>query len=143
MTRPLANITREVLAPVWMRHYIPTEVIASRLGVTRQGLSWKAKSLGLPSRAKNRMKFSDDETFTRMWMAGVSTAEMAKAFGYRHPQSITTRRRALGLPARMKSGGGKGGWGATISLAEFHEIQLAEQMTQRARKERAKRRPGR
>ena len=136
MTRPLANITREVLEPVWTRHDIPTEVIAARLGVTRQGLSYKARSLGLPSRAKNRRKHVDDETFTRMWLAGVSSAEMAKEFGYCGRQAITTRRRILGLPARRRAHGtgNFGGWPKTITIAEFYEQELAERMKREAAK---------
>jgi len=134
MTRPLANITREVLEPVWMRHDIPTEVIATRLGVTRQALSYKAKSLGLPSRAKNRIKFVDDKTFTRMWLAGVSTSEMAEAFGYCGRAAITTRRRQLRLPARRRSSGSGnfGGWPKTITIAQFYEQELAERMKREA-----------
>ena len=130
MTRPLANITREDLAPVWARLDIPTELVARKLGVTRQGLSYKARSLGLPSRAKNRRKRVDDETFTRMWMAGVSSTEMAEHFGYSHPSAIGTRRKLLGLPPRTRGIGGHnhGGWIETISLDAFREMEMARQM---------------
>lgn len=130
MTRPLANITREVLEPLWLRHDIPTERIASALGVTRQGLSYKARSLVLPSREKNRKRLVDDDTFTRMWMAGVSSTEMAEHFGYSCRSAITARRRLLKLPARTRGRGGKnaGGWQETITLAQFAEMELARRM---------------
>ena len=130
MTRPLANITRDLLEPVWMRHDIPIKVIAARLGVTRQGLSNKAKSLGLPSRAKNRPKYVDDETFTRMWLAGVMKKEMADAFGYYGPAAIGARRTLLGLPARKRERGtgNFGGWPKTITITQFYEQELAERM---------------
>ena len=136
MKRPLENITRELLEPVWMRLDIPTEVIAARLGVTRQGLSYKAKSLGLPSRAKNRRKHVDDETFTRMWLAGVNRKEMADAFGYYGPEAIGTRRIRLGLPARQRERGtgNSGGWQKTITIAQFYEQELAERMKREASK---------
>ncbi|WP_457647641.1 hypothetical protein [Profundibacter sp.] len=134
MKRPLKNITSEVLEPVWMRHDIPTEVIAARLGVTRQAISSKAHRLGLPSRAKNRRKLVDDETFARMWFAGVSASEMADAFGYCGKAAITTRRRLLGLPARRRErgSGNRGGWPKTITITQFYEQELAERMKREA-----------
>ncbi|MFY0309652.1 hypothetical protein ACFMBG_07115 [Leisingera sp. D0M16] len=133
---PLKHITRETLAPLWNRHDIPTERIAAALGVTRQGLSYKAKTLGLSSRAKVRKRLVDDETFTRMWNAGVCSTEMAEHFGYTHRSAIGTRRRNLGLPARTRGRGGTnhGGWQQTISLAQFFEAELAEAMRAEAQK---------
>lgn len=130
--RPLANITRADLEPLWMRREIPTRTIAEALGVTRQGLSLKARTLGLPSRAGNQAPntYGDDDLFRRMWIAGVRSSEIAKAFGYTHQAAVGHRRAALGLPARTRTHGGKtiGGWKETISLARFLEIDLAERM---------------
>ncbi len=142
MTSPLANITREALEQVWMRHDIPTEVIAARLGVTRQALSLKARSLGLPSRERNRRKNSDDETFRRMWLAGVSSTEMAAYFGYSCGAAVSRRRKILGLPPRTRSKGGdnRGGWNETITIAQFREQELAERMKRDAEMGRARRR---
>jgi hypothetical protein len=90
------------------------------------------KSLGLPSRAGNKRLAQkvDNETFTRMWLAGVNTREMAEHFGYAHPSAISHRRELLGLPPRERSNGGKnnGGWVQTISLAQFAEMELARKM---------------
>ncbi|ATG35925.1 MULTISPECIES: hypothetical protein [Phaeobacter] len=134
MPRPLANITKETLAPLWGRHDIPTERIATALGVTRQAVSYKAKSLGLPSRAKVRRCYVDNETFTRMWNAGVCTSDMAAHFGYTHRSAIGARRRILGLPARTRGKGGtnSGGWHQTISLTQFFEAELAAAMHEAA-----------
>lgn len=130
--RPLNNITRKALEPVWLRLDIPTQKIAKTLGVSRQALSAKAKSLGLPSRYANQRSAQkvDDETFARMWMAGVNTREMAEHFGYAQSSAIGHRRVLLGLPPRQRSKGGKntGGWAQTISLAEFAEMELARKM---------------
>ena len=136
---PLKHITREALEPLWSRHDIPTERIAAALGVTRQGLSYKAKALGLPSRAKVRKCLVDDKTFTRMWNAGVCTTDMAEHFGYTHRSAIGTRRRNLGLPARTRGQGGAnhGGWQQTISLAQFFEAELAAAMQAAAQKRKA------
>lgn len=142
MTRPLANITREALEPVWNRHDIPTEVIAARLGVTRQALSLKARSLGLPSREGNRRKKSDDDTFRRMWLAGVSSTEMAEYFGYSRGAAVSKRRKMLGLPPRTRGKGGdtRSGWKETITIAQFREQELAERMKRDAEMGRARRR---
>ena len=130
--RPLANITREALEPLWMRKEIPLKKIAGSLGVTRQAISAKAKSLGLPSRAGNQRPAQkvDNETFKRMWLAGVNTTEMAEHFGYAHPSAIGHRRVLLGLPPRVRSKGGtnKGGWMQTISMAQFAEMELARKL---------------
>lgn len=133
LNAPLRHITREALEPVWSRLDIPTERIAETLGVTRQGLSLKAKALGLPSRAGNQtgtMKVSND-LFRLMWLAGVNTTEIAEACGYACRSGVSHRADILGLPRRTRSAGGKGavgGWNETISLAEFHEIEIAERM---------------
>ncbi|MBV7408742.1 hypothetical protein [Maritimibacter sp. DP1N21-5] len=134
---PLMNITADDLRPLWSRLDIPTERIAAALGVTRAGLSWKAKALGLSPRTGNResTKRVDDQTFTRMWLAGVSTQDMATFCGYRRAHTVTCRRRALGLPARKRGRSGqKGGWLSTISAAEYHEMEIGRLMAaERAR----------
>lgn len=129
-SRPLKNITREDLEPLWSRLDIPTEKVAEALGVTRQGLSHKARALGLPSRVRNRRKLCDDATFERMWLAGVSIQEIADHFGYMQRQGVTTRRRHLGLPPRTRIKGTKqtGGWRETISMTRYVEIELSKMM---------------
>lgn len=130
----LANISRDVLAPLWGRHDIPTERIARTLGVTRQAVSWHAKRLGLPSRKHVRARKLDDATFRRMWLAGVSTAEMAQVFGYSSRSALSHRADILGLPRRTRGTGTKnhGGWRETISLTQFYEQQLGEAMRRAA-----------
>ena len=128
----LQHITREVLAPVWNRRDIPAERISAMLGVSRQGLSYKAKSLGLPSRAGNYepLKKADDAVFARMWNAGVKADEIAGALGYKSRSAVDDRRRRMGLPARSRSdgGGARGGWAETITLSQFHEMELGRAM---------------
>lgn len=131
-TAPLRNLTREKLEPVWNRLDIPTERIAAALGVTRQGLSFKAKALGLPPRTKNRepQKKLKDDLFRRMWLAGVCTTEMARHFGYSSRSAISHRRVMLGLPprTRRKGSGKHGGWVQTITIAQFFEMEMARIM---------------
>lgn len=126
---PLSGVTREVLEPLWSRLDIPTARIAAHLGVTRQGLSWKAHSLGLPPRTSNRKTACDDDLFRRMWNAGVNLPDMARALGYSHRQAVRTRAVRLGLPNRERGQGTNtfAGWGS-ITLAQFREIELARIM---------------
>lgn len=137
--RPLKNITRETLAPLWAREDIPTERIAKALGVTRQAVSSKARTLGLPSRAKVRKQLCNNETFRRMWLAGVNSTEMAQHFGYSHRSAIGSRAGAMGLPRRARSTdtGKTGGWVQTISLAQFFEQDLRNRMEAEAKKREA------
>lgn len=135
LNAPLRSITRETLEPLWSRLDIPTERIAAALGVTRQGLSWKAKTLGLPPRTLNRapQKKLDDELFARMWMAGVSSTDMARHFGYAGRGALSKRRVLLGLPGRTRKRGCRkhGGWAETISLTQFLEMEMAEKLAAR------------
>jgi len=102
MPGPLANITREVLEPVWNRRDIPISRMAERLGVTPQGLSWRALRMGLPSRRGNRemRKKCSDDVFRRMWDFGVKSPDIARYFGYAYASRVRTRRMEMGLAPR-------------------------------------------
>lgn len=121
----------EAFRLAWCNHAIPTKAIAEAMGITRQAVSWRAHHRGLPSRAKIMAK-ADDETFSRMWLAGVRSSDIARHFGYTFPQYVRARRVRLGLPKRERSRDGKtiGGWGY-ITLEEFHEAELGRLMAQR------------
>ena len=131
--RPLKHIKKSDLAPVWARLDISMDRIAETLGVTRQALSSKAKTLGLPSRAGNRepQKKIPDQQFIKMWNAGVNTTDIARHFGYSRRSAVSKRREMLNLPARQRAKGSNKnhcGWVGTISLTRFLEDQLAEKM---------------
>jgi hypothetical protein len=125
----LAHVTRADLEPVWTRTEIPVWKIAEALGVSREAVRQHAMKLGLPSRARSQRpnQKCDDATFSRMWLAGVNTADIAAHFGYACRQSVATRAHNLGLPRRTRCGGQgqRGGWAETISLARFCELDLA------------------
>ena len=120
--RPLANLTRETLAPIWARHDVPTERMAEALGVTRQALSWKAISLGLPRRSQNRRKNCSDAAFLHAWNAGLRTRDMAVHFGYAHTAAVRRRAEMMGLKMRRR------GWSGQITIDQYLEMQLAEAM---------------
>lgn len=130
----LKNITREALEPLWSNRKISLDRIARSLSVSRQGLAYKAKALGLPPRGFNQepQKKLSDALFIEMWNAGVSTSEIALRFGYSSTGSVTTRRRNLGLPPRHRTAsptkGQVGGWAETIPLMTFLEAKAAERM---------------
>lgn len=137
--RPLKNLTADDLRPLWSRLDIRTENIAKALGVTRAAISYKAKTLGLPPRTGNQecAKLLPDAVFKRMWVAGVSVYDMAKAGGYSHPGAISHRRKVLGLKARTRSTGGnnRSSWNETIPIEKFQEIELARLMGKASKKE--------
>lgn len=127
----LSRIQREHLEPVWSRLEIPTERIAASLGVSRQALQQRAKRLGLPSRSGNmepKKLYRDNETFRRMYLAGVSTREMAEVMGFANCSGVCMRARRLGLPYRITPGEAPGAYRAPITLAEFRESELARLM---------------
>ena len=133
MAKPYAlkNLDRATLEPVWNTRTISIDRIADVLGVSRQGLSYRARAMGLPSRAGNYdgQKKCSDDLFRRIWMAGVSLQEIADYCGYSARQNVTQRSRNMGLPQRTR-GEGTGrhaGW-PTISLGEFLEMELARKM---------------
>ena len=142
MTMPEPRIDITQLRILWPRHDIPTRVIAAHFGVSRQAVSWAARHAGLPPRTKVRRQIIDYDQLREMWLAGVASAEIARHFGAAHHSCVTTAARNLGLPRRIRSTGGvrgaRGGWQPTITLREYHEMKLAQAMTEDAQSHRRK-----
>jgi hypothetical protein len=137
--RPLKNITREMLEPIWKNLDINTRVVAERLGVTRAALSYRAVvKFGLPPRPPNPRltRRSDPKLFAEMWEAGVSSREIAEYFGYANSGCISPTRKALGLPKRTRApgSGGRSGWPRPLPLKTFLD-QRAEAALGRLMKE--------
>lgn len=126
----MAKVNAEAFAAIWARRDIPICRVAETLGVSHQAVSQRARRLRLPSRAGNQepRKKIPDGPFRRMWEAGVSTADIAKAAGYADTSGVTRRRELMGLPARQRVDGVKGGYPRTMSLAEFQEEEIARLM---------------
>lgn len=124
--------TDDLIRSAWLRMEIPSERIAKAIGITRQGLSYRAKRMGLPSRAGNQAsnKKGDDDLFRRMWQFGVHTGDMAEHFGYAHPSGVSIRRRMMGLPGRSKGFR----W---CRITEFWDAEMARMMAATAPKRRA------
>lgn len=129
----------DIFAKLWANHSIPTARIAEAMGITRQGASWHAHRMGLPSRAKLRLTKHDPVLLAEMWNAGVSTDEIAAHFGMAHNSCAGNAARRLGLPPRVRGASGKhnGGWVGNLPIAAFFEQKLAARMAETARIEQA------
>lgn len=128
----LSAMPPEAFAAAWACHSISTARIAERLGVSPAALHWRARSLGLPRRptGPQRAKKCSDDLFRRMWMAGVSTPEIARECGYSRYPAASHRARLLGLPRRVRrsGSGGPAGWPPTITMAQFRELEFRRMM---------------
>jgi len=125
-----ATFNREAFTAAWNNYRIPVKHIAAALGITKQGVSWHAKHMGLPNRGKNRYRKTDPRLLRAMWIAGVSGREIAAHFGYKTPCGATLAARNAGLPGRERgpSGARNGGWKAHVPISVFWEQQMALQM---------------
>jgi hypothetical protein len=132
-------INREAFIALWNNHSVPTERIAQALGVTRQAVSERARRLGLPGRAKVRKLKHDPDLLREMWLAGVSSRDIAAHFGMSHHACATNAARKAGLPRRERgcSGTMNGGWKANLPISEFWERKLASRMRAVAARENA------
>jgi hypothetical protein len=131
---------RDVFARLWADPKVPTQRIADAMGMTRQAVSWRARQMGLPSRANVRRRVIDPVLLRDMWLAGVRSADIAAYFGAAHHSCVCTAARNLGLPRRQKggkSGFRNGGWQKNITLAEWQELRAARRMAETARAEQA------
>lgn len=125
---------RDVFAKLWCDHSIPSQRIADAIGITRACVSWHAKRMGLPSRAKLRRQIINDDVLRDMWAAGVATDEIARHFGVAHRSCVSNAARRLGLPKRQRGASGKmnGGWKPSITLEDYRQIQMARRMAESA-----------
>ena len=129
----LSHITREQLAPVWLRKEIPVRKIAEALGCPPAAVTRRARALGLPERGRHqtgKKKLSDAE-FAALWNAGVIAKDIQKVGGYASEQTVTGRAAWMGLPRRER-GHAHRRWANTITIEEYHEQQLAARMAEAA-----------
>ena len=125
---------REIFARLWNDHSIPTKRIAAALGLSRQGVSHRARRMGLPHRTKVRKRLHDPQLLKELWLFGVSSKEIAEHFGMAHHACACRAARKLGLPKRTrgKGKGGLGGWGERLPISAFWEAKLGERMAEQA-----------
>lgn len=132
---------RKIFASLWNDHSIPTQRIADAMGISRQGVSWHAHHMGLPSRAKVRRRKADPVLLREMWLAGVSSAEIAAHFGMSHHSCAVTAAKKIGLPRRERGPSREmnGGWKKNKPISEFlyerEQAELAAKMAEAAAEE--------
>lgn len=131
--RPRGKIMAEAtFARMWGDPAIPINAIAAMLGVSRQAVSIRAKTRGLPPRlgsgttARNRIE-DDNPELAVLWRANVALADIAAHFGCSHTAVIKAAAR-LDLPKRSRSRWHK------ITLADFRAEQLRQAMAADAEK---------
>lgn len=130
--RKRREVAPETFARLWNCHRITTDEIAQWMGVTRQAVGYRARRMELPSRAKVRKQLVRYGELRELWLAGVSTTDIAKLFGLASRSCVSRAVLLAGLPRRKRGKGGKthGGWLGTISLYDYRQTKLAERMAQ-------------
>lgn len=129
MTKP-KRIPVAVVRRIWLDRSVSLDQAASELGITRQGLAYKARMFGLPPRGQNHelQKRGTDEEFRRLWFAGVPVRVMARLLGYASHRGVCQRREDLDLPKRTygRGKGGGRGWRETIGATEIIAAHMAQ-----------------
>jgi len=128
------SLNLAAFARLWNNHDIPTNRIAAAMGITRQAVSWRAHRMGLPCRGKLRVKKHKPGLLTELWLAGVSSKEIAAHFGMASHSSAIKAAKDLGLPHRERGPAGhmNGGWKANLPIAEFWDQRAAAAMAEAA-----------
>lgn len=126
--RPRFSIA--ALREIWADNRLTNRQVGAAIGRTERGLQDIAVRLGLPPRKLGPKVKLDQRLFARMYLAGVSMAEIAVFTGM-HRSSLPYVAVRLGLASRGK------GWVATMTLAQFWEAELGRAMAETAVAERA------
>lgn len=119
------RVPRSEFAAVWNDPTVTTDQIAARFGMHRSYVSEYGRKIGLPPRKTGTKPKICEATFTRMWMAGIATRDMALALGMCRTHSTYMARR-LGLPKRQR-------FSKSISLDDYRAAQLREAMAASAK----------
>lgn len=125
-----AKINRRVFEAMWFDPTVTTDEIAARFGLYRTSVTPLGYRLGLPPRKTGAKPKVCRDTFCALWLAHVSTAEIARHLGIsRNYTGVLARRFGLGnRPQGMRG---------TISMADYRVLQLREALAARAREEQA------
>lgn len=124
------RIPRAAFAQAWNNPDLTTDDIAAMFGVHRSSISIMGPCRGLAPRKIGAKPKHDREAFARLWLAGVTTAEIAMhmSMARNYPGVLA---RSIGLPARWR------GWRGGITMADYLAIRLRNALAARAREEQA------
>lgn len=121
------KVSDDVVRDVWGDHSLTRAQMEARAGLSASNLWRRARMLGLPARPRTKKSQPppDRARFAEMWRAGISLAEMGRAFGL-HWSSINRWSRRFGLPPRL------GGAPRGLTLADWDQMQLCAAMARTA-----------
>lgn len=126
------RIPAPVIRRLWLDERLTTAEAAAQAGLSRSNLWLRARALGLPPRKLGRKyEIADIALFTAMWKAGVHGPAMAAHFGVTYSAIRATARRH-GLPPRRLGSRPK------ITIEDFHQLMLGQQMRATAEVESAR-----
>lgn len=105
--------------------------IGAMLGIKQHAVSLRGKLRGFPPRPMGpEPAITDDATFRSMWAARVKSQHIADHFGVAL-RTVTKHAARLKLPEKPR------GRGLSITLSEYHELQLLERLKASAAETRA------
>lgn len=102
---------------MWCDATVSSAAIMARFDCSYSSLQHMARRLQLSPRARSRKTKIDKAECRLMWLAGVSSYDIARAFGC-HQTTVIHAARQMGLPRRGPRN--RGG----MSLSEFRELRL-------------------
>ncbi|MBK8772911.1 MAG: hypothetical protein IPM06_21110 [Rhizobiales bacterium] len=114
-------VSRARFERLWSDIYITTDQIAADIGVHRSSVAGIAQRFGLDQRKSGVKPIKAPLEFRLMWLAGVSSREIAQHFCWSRNHTIVIARRES-LPGRRQ------GEKAKMSLSEFHQAMMAAKM---------------
>lgn len=130
MRKTPVRISRAAFIAMWNDPTLTTTEIAAKFGIHRSSVTPYGQRLGLPRRKDGAKRKVCVKTFTALWLAGVTTADIAVALHM--SQNYTgTLAANLGLPQRRK------GTRDVCSLDDYRASQMRAAMADTARREQA------
>jgi AraC-like DNA-binding protein len=131
------RISNKALADLWNNPDVTLRQIGEMLGVTVNAVRCRAKARGLPKRfdakvhasAARKIHKAQEPMFRAMYLAHVSTAEIARHFGISHTNVARVAKR-IGIPNRGVLHPSR-----SITVAQYRENLILAQMAETARRE--------
>jgi hypothetical protein len=121
----------DAIRAVWGDESLRREEMEARLGLAQSCIWKRAKAMGLPPRKRHRKGYPvfDRALFRRMWLAGVSAAEIGREIG-RHRTVVNDIAATMGFAPRPHGS-------ARTPLEDFRADELRRAMARTAAAEQA------